>query len=250
MSIEVEEGEYLFLPEVLPDLEDNDDEMDDDGLPEGDEDGIQSPVGPPKRTFLHNPLHDYESVWWIAVWLLFCCKPEGVADGVMEQAHDRVYKNRLKTFQARVFENICGSLPVVLRPLSKVLAEMRNTLVVAYRLFESTFDGSRMLLVFQKLKKSLLRLEKRAQGLAVKPSIQNLRLNIEGVGQFDAVVLGEEQGWEGRSVAEHKERVGEQSTCIDEPPISARQQDSALGKRPADSPSKANRVLKPRTNQR
>ena len=133
----------------------------------------------------------------------------------MELARDRLYKSQSMTFFAMgLFWGICKSLPAVLQPLGNVLAMMRDLLVAAYRSFEGSFDGSKMLLVFQGLKQCLLLLEKEAQGLAVKPPIQNRRLNAEGVEQFDAVVLGEEQGWRDRRVAEHKERVGGGATNI------------------------------------
>ena len=172
MSIEVEEGRYLFLPKAQPNLEEDSDET-------SDKDAIQSPMDAPKRVFLHNPLHDYESIWWIAVWLVICSKPKGVDNGVMEEVYNQVYKNRVATFWVGGFGYMCNSLPVVLQPLGKVLEKMLNTLVVAYESFESSFDGSKMLFVFQKMKKCLLLLEREAQGLAIMPPIHYQKLNAE-----------------------------------------------------------------------
>ena len=141
---------------------------------------------------------------------------------------------------------VFGTLPVVLQPLGEVLATMRDALTETYESFEDSFDGSRMLLVFSELRKDLLLLENRVRGLAVEPPVQNRKLNTERVEQFDAIVLGEEQGWRGGQAVGHKERVGGQPTSIDDPPIGA-QEDSTLGKRQADLPD---RVLKPRTDKR
>ena len=147
------------------------------------------------------------------------------------------------------FSRICGALPSVLRPLGEVLVAMKKLLTRAYASFEDSFDGSRMLLVFSELRKGLLFLENRAQSLTVESPIQNRKLNTERVEQFDAITLREEQGWWGGQVVEHKERVGGQLTSIDDP-IDAEKEDSTLGKRRADLPSKEDRVLKPRTNTR
>jgi len=170
----------MFRPIPQPGLEE-------DSNTDDIEDAIQLAVHQDKRTFLHNPLHDYESIWWIAVWLVFCCKSHGVADGVMKRARDEVYKNRVVTFLGGGFDEICDRLPAVLQPLGEVLMVMKNALIRAYTSFEDSFDGSGMLLVFSKLREYLLLLENLAQSLTVKSPIQNRKLNMEGVEQFDAV---------------------------------------------------------------
>ena len=43
------------------------------------------------RIWLHNPLHDYESIWWIAVWFLFTSNPEGVDENDMRNTHSAVF---------------------------------------------------------------------------------------------------------------------------------------------------------------
>ena len=79
VSVEVEARQYLFGRRSRPDLKN-------DGGMGGPEDRTRLAASVAKRTFLHNPLHDYESIWWIAVWLVCCCKPEGVADHMMKRA--------------------------------------------------------------------------------------------------------------------------------------------------------------------
>ena len=46
------------------------------------------------RIFHYNSLHDYESTWWIAVWFVFCCRPEGTTEEEMRKARDAVYESR------------------------------------------------------------------------------------------------------------------------------------------------------------
>ena len=101
-------------------------------------------VGDTERTFLCNPLHDYESVWWTAVWYVFYCEPDGVAGRTMEEARDSVYKDRMRTFAFGGIETSCRLLPTVLQPLGEVLVMMKGVLVDAYLSFEGSFDGSGM----------------------------------------------------------------------------------------------------------
>ena len=103
------------------------------------------------RIWLYNPLHDYESIWWIAVWAIFSSKPNGVANDVMEKSHYSVYRNRLSAFASATIVQACKLLPDELQPLGKVLVRMRIILVHAYRSYEKSFDGSKILRVFTKL---------------------------------------------------------------------------------------------------
>jgi len=137
----------------------------------GGDDGTESTIDHDSRIFLHNPLHDYESVWWIAVWFVFYCKPVGVADSVMEEARQEAVRSRTSTFVSGFVKRACSLLPPVLRPLGKVLVKMRHILVRAYWSFEESFDGSRMLSVFEELKPCLRNLVELAQGLTSMPSV-------------------------------------------------------------------------------
>jgi hypothetical protein len=79
MSIEVERQEYLFRP-------------DDHSL---DEDDLFNPKQiTPKLQFYYNPLHDLESIWWLAIWFPFNYRHKGAkSDNDLEDAHaqlDRV----------------------------------------------------------------------------------------------------------------------------------------------------------------
>lgn len=50
-----------------------------------------------RALFLHDPLHDYESVWQMAVWFALRRRPDGVVDHVMGGARCEVSKNRIAT---------------------------------------------------------------------------------------------------------------------------------------------------------
>jgi hypothetical protein len=112
--------------------------------PKGHDGTIGSAVDPCDRIFLHNPLHDYESVWWIAIWFVFHCEPKGVADAVMEEARNYAFHDRTVTFLTSGGEQAWKRLPEMLQPLGKVLVKMKRILADAYRSFEDGFDGSGM----------------------------------------------------------------------------------------------------------
>ena len=248
MAIEVEEGQYAFSPSrgsVRPGSRKGSDqkaELSKDGK------AVNEPIAPVKRIFLQNPLHDYESVWWIVIWFVFYCEPEGVSKHVMELARHEVYRNRYATLLGGAIAQAYHFLPAVLRPLGEVLVEIRYILTEAYKSFEESFDGSEMLLVFEELRNHLLTLEERAKGLAVKSPIQSRTLGVEGMEQFDLVPFEEEQDWR---MAEHEGGAGGQPPVADDPSTDVQLEDTVLGKRTrADPPPKVDRVLRPKTNQR
>ena len=101
------------------------------------------------RIFRCTPLHDYGFACWIAVWFVFWCRPEGATDEEMRRARNAVYKNHCTTFGADAIRTACWLLPGMLRPLGITLVEMRDTLAVAYLVFETSFDGSKILPVYR-----------------------------------------------------------------------------------------------------
>ena len=79
MVVEVKCGDYLFRPpESL--MERKNRQMAELPAEVGDDVTKQAAVLGTDRTFHYNPLLDYESVWWIAVWFFFWCRPEGTTD--------------------------------------------------------------------------------------------------------------------------------------------------------------------------
>ena len=129
------------------------------------------------QTFRYNPIHDYESVWWVAVWFVFCCRHKGAiddeTDDKMERARNAVYQDREIAFCGGYIEDACLLLPTTLQPLGTVLVGMRETLVNAYMAFEGSFDGSKILSVHKKLEPQLFRLLQRARDLVVEPPTQS-----------------------------------------------------------------------------
>jgi len=211
--------------------------------PKSGDDGTKSTIDHYSRIFLHNPLHDYESVWWIAVWFVFHCKPAGVADSVMEEARWEVDRDRILTLSlASVIRRACRLLPPVLRPLGEVLVRMRRILVRAYRSFEESFDGSGMLSVFEELKPCLQNLAELARGLVVAPPVLPRKLNIEEL-EFGAAALEGKWGQWGQQAIEQG-GAGGSPMAVDDPSVGA-EQDSVLGKRRrADSLPQVDSVLR------
>jgi len=216
-AVEVVEGYYVFPPEFTA----------------GPRRGR---LGPPtgstvkytSRAFVQNPLHDYESAWWIAVWFVFHCKPEGVADSVMKKARRDVDRNHSSTFVLGTIERSCDLLPPVLQPLGGVLVEMRDILVRAYRSFEKSFDDSKMLSVFEELKPCLQNLVELAQGLAAAPPALRWKLDIEEL-EFDAVALERERGQQGQQAIEQEGGAEGQPMAVDDPSVGAETGDLVLG---------------------
>jgi len=243
MAVEVGEGDYLFLPPLKIDSESSSSRLPIPGREEGGgrEAGPESHGDPPTsgetidRVFIYNPLHDYESVWWTAVWFVFHCKPEGVADGVMEKARRTLYENRNTAFANNRFLRIRKLLPPVLQPLAQVLAEMMTILVDAYRSFEESFDGSEMLLVFERLEPRLKDLVGLAQNLVVASPVMRRKL--------EEVALEVERGRQ--AMGQEGEAEGQQM-AVDDPSVDV--ETEVLGKRGRTDVPEPGRVLRKRTS--
>jgi len=159
----------------------------------------------------------------------------------MKTAHDQVYSNRSLTFGLGTIEQACASLPQVLRPLGRVLVEMRNILANAYRSFEESFDGSGMLLVFEELLPHLVELVRLANKLDVVLVTPGMKLKTAEA-EFDAVEVGE--GQRQRAMKQEGE-AGGQPVAVDNPFVSAETGGSVLGKRArAGSPPQVDRALR------
>jgi hypothetical protein len=82
---------------------------------------LEAPTPRPVPWF-HNPIHDMESAWWIAVWA-FCYLKQWVSDSLFTN-----YRLRAPTlFRPSTFYDECTGLPVALqKPLIQWLAFMRD----------------------------------------------------------------------------------------------------------------------------
>jgi len=76
----------------------------------------------PPVPWFHNPIHDLESAWWIAVWA-FCYLKHWVSDSVFTDNAQRAPI----IFLPGNFENECTGLPIaILEPLDQWLTFMRD----------------------------------------------------------------------------------------------------------------------------
>lgn len=137
----------------------------------------RSPQEPePERIFLYNPLHDYESIWWIAVWFVRQCNLQGLP--TPEPSRQSLFRTE------RTFQDYFGKLS----PTSKLvspLEKMRRCLVDAFASFEKFFDGSKMLSIAGDLKDCLKQLKVIAEKLELElpvTSCTRTRGKIEEVG--------------------------------------------------------------------
>ena len=107
----------------------------------------------PRRIFLYTPLHDYESVWWIATWALFRCQPKSVDSEELDRLTQlrefsmaRIFDDKTDREHAimvpGVFLTLKPSLPRILHPLFEILEVFRQELVRVYQEYEESFDGS------------------------------------------------------------------------------------------------------------
>jgi len=128
----------------------------------------------PLRTFLYTPLHDYESVWWIATWVLFKCQPKSLGpeelDPPTQSRQHSIFYDKTDREHAilapGVFLALKRSLPSTLHPLFEILEVFRKNLVRVYREYEESFDGSVILrnvevfhLCLEKLAKAATKIE-------------------------------------------------------------------------------------------
>ena len=147
----------------------------------------------PRRIFLYTPLHDYESVWWIATWVLFKCRPKSLSpeelDYYVRSQEPSIFDNKTDREHAilapGVFLALKRLLPSTLHPLFEILEVFRKNLVRVYREYEESFDGSiilRNVEVFhrclEKLAKAAARVEiwEFPRSSTVDPSITRLHL--------------------------------------------------------------------------
>ena len=119
-------------------------------------------MDPTDRIFLHNPLHDYESVWFI----FHCQVEESASDNNLNKARAEVYKNRYPVFVAGggPLDMARKRLPEALLPLCPWLVWMKTELVEADQSFKATFDGSKVLSIVGHLNEGLKSLEDCARG--------------------------------------------------------------------------------------
>ncbi|KAF9643095.1 hypothetical protein BDM02DRAFT_3132663 [Thelephora ganbajun] len=147
-------------------------------------------------TFLYTPLHDYESVWWIATWVIFSCTLNTTMNSTI--ARDELFSHRAKSFAYNKFKVYGCSLPKELQPLVAILEGMRQTLVTRYTTYEIDFDGSSILDVVPDLITHLQDLVKAAKAIRIEP-LQGDEGEVVGGGKVepDKGVAGDDAGAKG-----------------------------------------------------
>src|SRR6266852_1816381 len=155
MSIEVAEQDFLFRPDEEPSSA----EISRLGSSAGW--GVRT--AETKVPFSHNHLHDLESLWWVAVWVVFY---NYISEGTPSRDHfssaprDATRTDRLKlaetlfpptldiqvinnlrqnNFQLSSFRDICRQLPVNNGDICDRLDILRRLLIQHYRLVEQRF---------------------------------------------------------------------------------------------------------------
>ncbi|KAF9641869.1 hypothetical protein BDM02DRAFT_3194391, partial [Thelephora ganbajun] len=119
------------------------------------------------RTFLYTPLHDYESVWWIATWVIFSCTSNTATDSTATR--NRLFMHRASSFKDHTFRRYGSALPEELQPLVKILDDMRKTLCREYIAYEGSFDRSLILDMVPALITHLQDLVEVAKGIGIEP---------------------------------------------------------------------------------
>jgi hypothetical protein len=123
MAVEVECLRYRFLP-VLP---------------------VRKNISE-RRHFHYNPLHDMESIWWIATWILFCHRDKPIqSDADLQAANHQMQDvqllfprtlkslNRFHKFSGENdFEDGFNSLPASFLTQAQRLNEVRMALLTCY----------------------------------------------------------------------------------------------------------------------
>ena len=150
MSIEVAEHKYLFHSESFAE----------EGLTAKEEmqiAEIKRKTSLAKFPFAHNYLHDLESLWWVAVWIVFyndfrtpqqLDKDEFLSDGKLQLLQARILfpsamhkTSRRDGFQID-FPEIFVELPKSKHVICDALNILRQRLIKRYKLVETTLPHS------------------------------------------------------------------------------------------------------------
>lgn len=167
MAVEVDQGDYAFLPKKAPvqplAVDDNDlmnlIKMRQSGLNPGhSRRTVREKM--PKVTFRHNPLHDLESTWWIGLEFLInkdrtvapneipasSSPPEnvGLTADVRQYArrlfYDLAERQAAIVDFSRKLETTLQNLPAHLPDIGENMLTLRDLLEAAYRAFEGKPD--------------------------------------------------------------------------------------------------------------
>jgi hypothetical protein len=150
MSIEVATQAFLFFR-----LDQGADSTEVDAFVSAPEQHVKTQTSVP---FYHNHLHDLESLWWVATWVLFFNYfSKGTPPPVTRQDTEEQLKlarslfppfpettnaRRLGFQDPQKFQNICNNFPLNKRAISGGLDVLRRRLIVHYSAVESRYPLS------------------------------------------------------------------------------------------------------------
>jgi hypothetical protein len=189
IALEVVSQAYLFLP----------DSSNMDHLMKMIDESILSPSDP--VSFIYNPLHDLESIWWIATFFIFqYFTIDGHDRQQLDKAVDELFpttqfsfRNAAFTSQPR-YEQMIGYLPTELQKHGQTLNILRRGLLHAYRFAELNLGTIKETSFNQKLYEMLRiafqSLQKDSSSLAAslnKPQKQSSDAGREEVGKRSSV---------------------------------------------------------------
>lgn len=101
MSVEVDDQDYFFVAQGWHDTKLKIDDLLDDL---SDDESQKAPSKAVDVVFRYNPLHDYESLWWVSVYFLFNKSIKAV-DQALPPPHDH---SQQRSFAADIFYSLCG----------------------------------------------------------------------------------------------------------------------------------------------
>lgn len=106
----------------------------------------ETPVGPPETEFMYNPIHDLESVWWVALYMVSCSQPADThLSGMDPTTREQLLRNHAE-LAALAFESDIGDRRDLLTS-SKMFKGMVAKLLPAYAAIGAKLDTIRRAIV-------------------------------------------------------------------------------------------------------
>ncbi|KAJ7135382.1 hypothetical protein C8R43DRAFT_1203559 [Mycena crocata] len=128
-AVEVVANQYLFIPDFCKNPTTNIDEP------------LRRTIDDKYTVFHHNPLHDIESTFWIALWMLIFNTPSKTLSQGQQNLQLTIFRpnaNRVSILHGPMFTQ--NHFPAEFLPAVQKLLDLRRTLKQRYTEFEATLD--------------------------------------------------------------------------------------------------------------